>query len=50
MTFFTVGLKDYLDKANTKNNDEIIAKLREISEESIEQTHRIIESLLISLG
>ena len=50
MTFFTVGLKDYLDKANTKNNDEIIAKLREISEESIEQTHRIIESRINKFG
>ena len=50
MTFFTVGLKDYLDKNSSKNNTEIIAKLREISEDAIEKTHRIIESRINKFG
>ncbi|GIR59803.1 MAG: hypothetical protein CM15mP65_23840 [Crocinitomicaceae bacterium] len=37
MTFFTVGLKDYLDKNSSKSNVNIIAKLREISEDAIEK-------------
>ena len=50
MTFFTVGLKDYLDKNSSKNNVNIIAKLREISEDAIEKTHRIIESRINKFG
>ena len=50
MTFFTVGLKDYLDKNNSKNNTAIISKLREISEDAIEKTHRIIESRINKFG
>ena len=50
MTFFTVGLKDYLDKNSSKNNVNIISKLREISEDAIEKTHRIIESRINKFG
>ncbi|MEC8286664.1 MAG: protein translocase subunit SecD, partial [Bacteroidota bacterium] len=50
MTFFTVGLKDYLDKNSSKSNVNIIAKLREISEDAIEKTHRIIESRINKFG
>ena len=50
MTFFTVGLKDYLDKNSSKNNVNIIAKLREISKDAIEKTHRIIESRINKFG
>ena len=50
MTFFTDGLKDYLDKNSSKNNVNIIAKLREISEDAIEKTHRIIESRINKFG
>ena len=48
MTFFTVGLKDYLDKNSSKNNVNIIAKLREISEDAIEKYIELLSQESIS--
>jgi SecD/SecF fusion protein len=55
MVFFSNGLKDYIDinsvEKTVKNKNEIIIEtLRELSEDAIQKTHRIIESRINKFG
>ena len=55
MIFFSNGLKDYMDinsveKTAANKNDQIIQTLRDLSEDAIEKTHRIIESRINKFG
>ena len=55
MIFFSNGLKDYMDinsveKTSSNKNDLIIQTLRDLSEDAIEKTHRIIESRINKFG
>jgi SecD/SecF fusion protein len=55
MIFFSNGLKDYMDinsveKTATNKNDQIIQTLRNLSEDAIQKTHRIIESRINKFG
>ena len=55
MIFFTNGLKDYMDinsveKTSANKNDQIIQTLRDLSEDAIQKTHRIIESRINKFG
>ena len=55
MIFFSNGLKDYMDinsveKTSSNKNDLIIQTLRDLSQDAIEKTHRIIESRINKFG
>ena len=55
MIFFSNGLKDYMDinsveKTAANKNDQIIQTLRDLSEDAIQKTHRIIESRINKFG
>ena len=55
MIFFSNGLKDYMDinsveKTSANKNDQIIQTLRDLSEDAIQKTHRIIESRINKFG
>ena len=55
MIFFSNGLKEYMDinsveKTITNKNDLIIQTLRDLSEDAIQKTHRIIESRINKFG
>ncbi|MDC3133566.1 protein translocase subunit SecDF [Bacteroidota bacterium] len=55
MIFFSNGLKDYMDinsveKTSLNKNDLIIQTLRDLSQDAIEKTHRIIESRINKFG
>mgnify|MGYP001436408118 FL=1 len=55
MIFFSNGLKDYMDinsveKTSFNKNDLIIQTLRDLSQDAIEKTHRIIESRINKFG
>ena len=55
MIFFSNGLKDYMDinsveKTASNKNDQIIQTLRDLSEDAIQKTHRIIESRINKFG
>ena len=55
MIFFSNGLKDYMDinsveKTSVNKNDQIIQTLRDLSEDAIQKTHRIIESRINKFG
>ena len=55
MIFFSNGLKDYMDinsveKTAANKNDQIIQTLRDLSDDAIQKTHRIIESRINKFG
>ena len=55
MIFFSNGLKDYMDinsveKTSANKNDQIIQTLKDLSEDAIQKTHRIIESRINKFG
>ena len=55
MIFFSNGLKDYMDinsveKTTNNKNDLIVQTLRELSQDAVEKTHRIIESRINKFG
>ena len=55
MIFFSNGLKDYMDinsveKTSENKNDLIIQTLRDLSQDAVEKTHRIIESRINKFG
>ena len=55
MSFFSNGLKDYMDissleKTSANKNDQIIQTLKDLSEDAIQKTHRIIESRINKFG
>ena len=55
MIFFSNGLKDYMDinsveKTAANKNDQIVQTLRDLSEDAIQKTHRIIESRINKFG
>ena len=55
MIFFSNGLKDYMDinsveKTLVNKNDKIIQTLRDLSDDAIQKTHRIIESRINKFG
>ena len=55
MIFFSNGLKDYMDinsveKTTNNKNDLIVQTLRDLSQDAVEKTHRIIESRINKFG
>jgi SecD/SecF fusion protein len=55
MIFFSNGLKDHMDinsveKSSSNKNDLIIQTLKDLSQEAVEKTHRIIESRINKFG
>jgi len=55
MIFFSNGLKDYMDinsveKTSNNKNDLIVQTLRDLSQDAVEKTHRIIESRINKFG
>ena len=55
MIFFSNGLKDYMDinsveKTTNNKNDLIVKTLRDLSQDAVEKTHRIIESRINKFG
>ena len=49
MLFFQNGLKDYMEISNS-DNEKIIAQLKKLSQDKIEQTQRVIETRINKFG